>query len=84
MKDGGKFKVWKKFEKLWKLCFLVIFFSDIKWVLFIKKKKFYDLVIKSRNIFMILKIYCENGVIKIVFFFDLFYDILNVLKVFKL
>lgn len=48
------------------------------------KKKFYDLVIKSRNIFMILKIYCENEVIKIVFFFDLFYDILNVLKVFKL
>lgn len=53
-------------------------------IIYKKKKKFYDLVIKSRNIFMILKIYCENGVIKIVFFFDLFYGILNVLKVFKL
>lgn len=38
VKDGGKFKARKKFENLWKSCFLAISFSDIKWVSFIKKK----------------------------------------------
>lgn len=85
VKDGGKFKARKKFENLWKSCFLAISFSDIKWVSFIKKKKkFYDLVTKSRNIFMILKIYRENGAIKTALSFDLFYDISNALKAFKL
>lgn len=48
------------------------------------KKKFYDLVTKSRNIFMILKIYRENEAIKTALSFDLFYDISNALKAFKL
>lgn len=39
VKDGGKFKARKKFENLWKSCFLAISFRDIKWVSFIKKKK---------------------------------------------
>lgn len=50
----------------------------------LKKKKFYDLVTKSRNIFMILKIYRENGAIKTALSFDLFYGISNALKAFKL
>lgn len=49
-----------------------------------KKKKFYDMVTKRRNIFMILKIYRENGAIKTALSFDLFYGISNALKVFKL
>lgn len=48
------------------------------------KKKFFDLVTKSRNIFMILKIYRENGAIKTALSFDLFYGISNALKAFKL
>lgn len=48
------------------------------------KKKFYDLVTKRRNIFMILKIYRENEAIKTALSFDLFYDISNALKAFKL
>lgn len=50
----------------------------------LKKKKVYDLVTKSRNIFMILKIYRENGAIKTALSFDLFYGISNALKAFKL
>lgn len=42
------------------------------------------MVTKSRNIFMILKIYRENGAIKTALSFDLFYDISNALKAFKL